>query len=593
MREAQAVARLGSWEWDIPSDTVTWSDELYSLYGIAPQSISLTYATFLNFVHPDDRGGVMRIVSEALEDHQPFAYDHRIVAADGVVRTLHARGQVVCDQSGRPVRMLGTGQDVTEHREVMRRLLESETRLRAIFDSEPQCVKLVDGEGCLITMNPAGLAMLEVDRLEDLAGTELLPFVVPEYRDAFAALHKRVFTGESGTLEFEVEGRRGTRRWLETHAVPLRDGAGTITALLGITRDVTKRKHAELALQESEERYRSLFEGSPLMYFTVDQTGIVRAVNDAAVQQLGYAREVLVGHSVFQVFHPADRAAAQERLAACAAGDPASAGPWEFRKLRRDGRELWVREFPRPIAAGGERLVFIICEDITERRRAQDVVLRSRAQLRDLAARLQAIREEERARIAREIHDEVGQVLTALKIDLAYLEKRLPATSPQVGKKLKDMATLVDDTVQTIHRIATELRPGILDDLGLPSAIRWLGREFAARTGISVHATVTPDELTVRPEQATAAFRILQESLTNVARHAQATEVRVTFRADRRALELVVQDDGVGISEAQVADHASLGLLGMSERAQACGGVLSVIGVPRQGTTLTLFLPLT
>jgi PAS domain S-box-containing protein len=229
---------------------------------------------------------------------------------------------------------------------------------------------------------------------------------------------------------------------------------------------------------------------------------------------------------------------------------------------------------------------------VSERKRAEARLRESREQLRNLAARLQSVREEERAHIAREIHDELGQSLTGLKMDLAWLASRLPEDQPWLREKPQDMRRLIDATIQTVRKIATELRPGILDDLGLTAAIEWQAQEFQARTGIACEFISRLEEFPLERDRSTAIFRIFQETLTNVARHAQATRVSVSLRAHNGSLVLEVRDNGKGVTAEELADPQSLGLLGMRERALLFGGEVSISGQPGAGTTVTAQIPL-
>jgi signal transduction histidine kinase len=216
----------------------------------------------------------------------------------------------------------------------------------------------------------------------------------------------------------------------------------------------------------------------------------------------------------------------------------------------------------------------------------------SEQNLRALAARLQSVREEERSRIAREIHDQLGQALTGLKMDLTWLNARLPAGQKPLAEKVKSMFRLIDDTIQSVRKIASLLRPEVLDQLGLAAAIGWQARDFQARTGIRCKVTLPPDPLAVEQELSTATFRIFQELLTNVARHAGATRVDVSMRADDGRLLLEVQDNGKGIPDAALSGAKSLGLLGMRERAMAFGGSVEFAGVGGKGARVTVVLPL-
>jgi two-component system sensor histidine kinase UhpB len=234
-----------------------------------------------------------------------------------------------------------------------------------------------------------------------------------------------------------------------------------------------------------------------------------------------------------------------------------------------------------------------IQRDITDRHRAAEEIAQSRAELRALAARLESVREEERTRIARELHDELGQALTGLKLDLAWLERRLNRHSQSdLVERCGNLLARFDDVMISVRRIITELRPSVLDQLGLPDAIEWQAQDFAARTGLALELGIDGDCASPRDEVASAAFRMLQEALNNVAKHANATRVRVSLRMESGLLSLEVSDDGRGITDAEVRGSHSLGLLGLRERAIALGGTVTVAAGATGGTSVTLRIPL-
>jgi signal transduction histidine kinase len=215
-------------------------------------------------------------------------------------------------------------------------------------------------------------------------------------------------------------------------------------------------------------------------------------------------------------------------------------------------------------------------------------------QLRDLTTRAETVREEERTGIAREIHDELGQALTALKMDLAWVARRLAAGTLEKdmgAEKLRAMSNMTDDVIQEVRRISAELRPGVLDDLGFVAAAEWQARRFEERTEIACVLRTNASDVALDRDVATAAFRILQEALTNVARHASASEVVVRVEADARQLVLEIVDDGRGISEEEARSRRSLGVLGMRERARRFGGSLEIGRASPRGTRVALTLP--
>lgn len=233
-----------------------------------------------------------------------------------------------------------------------------------------------------------------------------------------------------------------------------------------------------------------------------------------------------------------------------------------------------------------------LAREIADRKRTEDEFRRSTDQLRELSARLQSVREEERTHIARVIHDELGQTLTGLKMDVAWLQRHLDRQQPALLEKTQAMSDLIDTTIQTVRRISSELRPGILDDLGLVATIEWQLQEFQTRSGIQGKLISALEEATLDADGATAAFRIFQEILTNVARHAQATQVEVTLEESASFLTLQVQDNGRGMTESEIHSPKSIGLLGMQERARLRAGEVQFQATPGKGTTVTVRLPL-
>jgi signal transduction histidine kinase len=229
---------------------------------------------------------------------------------------------------------------------------------------------------------------------------------------------------------------------------------------------------------------------------------------------------------------------------------------------------------------------------VPERRRAEDQLRDALSVLHQLTARLMSAREDERARVARAMHDELGQAYTALKMDLSWIDQRLPRSATVLHERTAIMRRLIEDTIVRMRRIATELRPSTLDELGLADAIEWQAQEFEAHTGIHCQVRVPRQELLLDEQQATALFRIFQEALTNVARHAGATEVHARLGKYSNRLTLIVRDNGKGFEEPKGNGEKSLGLLGMRERTLLVSGKFSIRGVPGKGTVVRVSVPL-
>lgn len=348
------------------------------------------------------------------------------------------------------------------------------------------------------------------------------------------------------------------------------------------------------SLRDSEQKFRQLADNIREVFWMIDpKAQRVLYVSPAYEQIWGRTFDGLYPHTrlLLETVHHEDRSrvvAAYESEIANQAGIE-----HEYRIVRPDGtiRWIWDRGFPVRDDTGQIYRVVRITEDITERKRAEEALQHSFEELRALAARLQSVREEERTRVAREIHDELGQALTAIKIDLSSWMRELPPAVKEQSKRAEPIVKLVDQTIQMVRRISTELRPGILDDLGLVAAVEWAAEEFEARTGIKCHLLTPQGEIIIDRERATALFRIFQETLTNVARHAEATRLNVLLVEDDGTFLLEVRDNGRGFTNEQLLARKSLGILGMRERALLLGGELTIKGVPGKGTTVKARIP--
>jgi PAS domain S-box-containing protein len=397
---------------------------------------------------------------------------------------------------------------------------------------------------------------------------------------------------DAGRLHIETAERRldGTPITIEGDYICLYDAEGRITGHFGIQRDITERRRGEEALRFSEDKYAKAFRAAPMRVSigTLAEGRFVE-VNDTFLRDHGFTREEVIGRTSPELglwADPDDR----RRLVEALERD-GEVRDFEFQGQTKDGRIDITSLSAEVIQVGDEPCILAVATNITERRMAEEEIRRSRQELRDLTARLQLVREEERTFIAREIHDELGQALTGLKLDLSWLKSRLRDTD--LLERVQSIVVRIDGTIDSVRRIATQLRPSVLDDLGLVAAIEWQAKEFERRTGIATLLEVQSAHPEVDGLRATTVFRILQETLTNVVRHAEATRVEIALLATAAELTLEVKDNGRGIGDAEITASHSLGLVGIRERAIACGGDLRIQGIAGQGTTLSVRIPLT
>ena len=415
---------------------------------------------------PETARGIMELDRRIMSSGQSMT-DEEIGTAVGETRVYLSTKFPYRDEQGRVIGVIGIARDVTERKRLEQQHAARERHLRTILDSEPECVKTLAADGTLLEMNRAGLAMIEAESPQQVCGQCIYPLVNPEHRPALQALTERVFQGESGTLEFEIVGLKGHRRWLETHAAPLLGDGGQVASLLSVTRDIT-------------ERMRTI----------------------------------------------AEQQASRERLAI-------------------------------------------------------------------LSRQLIAAQESERRHLARELHDEIGQILTAINLNLQLVKSHAPE---QVQPKVADGLQLVSHAIQQVRDLSLNLRPSMLDDFGLRATLEWFLERQRERSSCAFHLETRNDGVELSPDFRTACYRVVQEAVTNVQRHANARNVWVSLVKSTTGVKLSVRDDGrsfdVAAAEQRSARGASMGLLGMRERVELLGGKCAIQSAPDAGTMIQVEIPL-
>jgi PAS domain S-box-containing protein len=351
-----------------------------------------------------------------------------------------------------------------------------------------------------------------------------------------------------------------------------------------------KRGRDEEMLDDVDDSYRSLFQNLPIGVLRSTMDGRFLDSNPACLQMLGCPNlETLLKHNAAEFYANADDRTTWKKIIEVKGF--VRGHEVQFRRL--DGALIWVRISVRAIRDAEGRILCVegTLEDITSEKLAEKELENSRERCLTLSAHLQSVREQERMSIAREIHDEFGQAFSALKMDLSWLEKRISRDRKAMSEKINSMTKLIDTTIQTLQKICAELRPALLDDLGLEAAMEWQGEDFQKRTGIRCELRLATNYGIFHQDFSTVLFRIFQETLMNVARHAGATIVRVSLAEKGGEVALKIQDNGRGITEEQIFSAKSLGIMGMRERVEHWKGKLKISGIPNKGTTVEISFP--
>ncbi len=389
--------------------------------------------------------------------------------------------------------------------------------------------------------------------------------------------------------EFRIVTKDGRIKWIMETVMSITYKGRR--AILGNSMDVTERKEASRRLEELEALESSILDAIPQAVLGLHERRINFA-NHAVKLIFGWHREELIGKSIRMIYRNEEEADRVGRIFYSSL-EHQRTYETEFPCLRKDGTEILCRMKASRI---GEKLrekrIVVTYEDVTAEKKAQEDLKRSREELRNLSTHLQFVREEESTRVARKIHDELGQSLTALQMDLSWLTSHLSTGDKGIREKARSMSDLVDATIESVHNISTELRPSLLDDLGLPAAIEWQSADFQKRSGIRCQADIAGQKSVIDREVATAVFRIFQETLTNIGRHSRATFCKVSLTENEKELCLEVTDNGIGITQWQVDDPRSFGMIGMRERAHLWGGTVYVRNAKPSGTTVKVLIPL-
>lgn len=555
-------------------------------------------------VHPDDLPTALQRWNEAVTQGEPFFDEHRILRHDGEWRWMSVYAVPIRDAHGYVLEWFGMHLDITARK-------RSEEALRAVQAKQQQLLSATPV--VLYTCRPTGdygATFVSQNVTEQLGYTPQeftnhaefwVSRIHPDDRQDVLVGLTKLSEQDQQVREYRFLHKDGTYRWLHDVVRLLRSEDGTPVELVGFQIDVTQRKNAEEALRRSEAFTASVVDNLPNMLFVKDARDLrfVR-LNRAGEQLLGYSERELIGKNDYDFF-PVDEAdffTAKDRevLASKRLVDIHE----EPIKTRHGERLLHTKKIPLSDREGHPQYLLGISEDITDRKFAEDALQakqseleRSQAQLRELTSKLITAQETERRRIARELHDDFTQRLAALAIDLRYLSAPGPESDELGSHRLPRLAEMAEQLATDLQRLAHQLHPSILEHVGLEAAVREHAEEFAARTGLTTEVLVRKVPTFIPLDQATCLYRVLQESLQNVRKHAEATGVLVRLLSTGRGIGLCVHDNGRGFEhKPEVAPGRGLGLTSMAERVKGLQGTFRVKTQPGDGTEIHAWVPL-
>jgi PAS domain S-box-containing protein len=464
-------------------------------------------------------------------------------------------------------------------------------QLSEIFNDFTDALCLIDAQGKVHHSNKAYLSLFGE---KSFRPTNFITNFANDYQTEIIELIKYFFSKRHYEHRFEKESTlsNGKKIWLEFTIASL-ENHKIQNLLLLIIRDITEKKQTEFKLLKSEERYRSVFnQANDAMFvcflnYAKTLSNFVE-VNEVACRTLDYTKEELLDQNPYTVIFNNFEGEVVKIIDKIWLEDHAI---FDTVQVTKTGEKIPAEISSHLIEFNDKPAVLFLSRDVSQREEAERKIKDSGERLRNLALHLQNIREEERTLIAREIHDELGQMLTFLKIQITLIGKKLNYADTILKDKIDSSLKLIDDSIDSIQRISEKLRPNVLDELGIGPAIDWQAKDFSERTGIACDCDLPKEEPLLDKEKTTALFRIFQEALTNVARHANANKVYIILKEYKENLILEIKDNGKGITINQINDSRSLGILGMKERALLFGGTVTIKSSMNSGTTVRVELP--
>jgi PAS domain S-box-containing protein len=487
------------------------------------------------------------------------------------------------------------------------RLIEDQSYYK-IFERTLEAIIITGPDGRVIDANPAAAKMLGYNSPAEMQGNiSVNAYAHPKQRDAiFKELNQHGFI-ENHEVELVRQDGSNIHFIARLSATIIKDNQGRFIRTEVMLTDISEQKKMESSLKEcqvglkqmegslleTQSYLNAIYQGTKIGLAVGDLAGHFITINPAIQQILGYNLDELKQLTIADITYPDDLSGDLLLFQEILEGKRTHY-QIEKRYIHKNGSLIWCLAGVTLILDKNGRPKFAIgtIDDITERKKIEQELIKSKAEITGFAKHLEDVREKERARIASDLHDDLGQRLTALNMDLSWLISRLKFARPDIANRLISMSALLLNTIEATQAISTELRPGILDDLGLSTAIEWQLEEFSKRTGIHYRLSFPPDDLTISPELSILFFRIVQEALTNITRYARATNVNIDLRQENETLNLVINDNGCGITNSDISNPKSFGILGMRERVKSYRGDFSITGKKGKGTRIKIVIPI-
>ena len=580
------AANIGTWEWDVTTGRVRWSRNMESVHGQKPGSFGESFDSFLEGVFVEDRDKVKEAIKLALSGKGVYHNEYRQYRSDGTLGWMEAHGRAIFDADGKPLRMFGVCANTTERRNAQ----DANGLLAAIVASSDDAIVSKTLAGIITSWN-AGAERIFGYTAKETIGQHITLIIPRERRAEEDDILARLRRGEK-IDHFQTVRRHkdGTLIDVSVTISPVRDSSGRVIGASKVARDITAQKRAEKALRESEQRYQIVTDASPIMIWMSGTDKLCYYFNKGWLDFVGHTLEEEVGNGWAAGVHPDDFDRCLQIYESNF--DARRSFKMEYRLRHHSGQYRWILDHgvPRYKPDGTFEGYVGGCLDIHDQKEAAEKI-----RIADDSMRLMRVQDEERRRIAREFHDSAGQTLTVLGLSLAQLVQNAEVIAPGLAKQGKDIEEVVQQLHREIRTTSYLLHPPLLDEAGLKSALNWYVQGIVERSGTTIDLSIADDFGRLPADMELAVFRVVQECLTNIHRHAESKTAYVRVARENGTVCIEVKDEGKGISPERLAEIRSrgsgVGISGMRERLRHFGGELNIENTG-SGTCVIARIPL-
>jgi PAS domain S-box-containing protein len=575
------------------TNEIYFSTQWKNMLGYADNEIENKLEEWEKRVHLDDVTAVHAEINKHLEGLTPFySSEHRLLCKDGTYKWVLDRGKVMqFDNEGKPLRFIGTHKDISDRKEKELQLAYERFLLDSLMDFTPESIFFKDLDSKFIRANKTAAINLGCKEVSEIIGKSDFDFYDKELaEECFQTEQEIIRTGIPYHAEEYRQSKNGPKNWGITRKMPLLDPEGKIVGTFGMSVNINEIKKAGDALRESEEYTKSILQAIPDLIFIMDSDAAFLDYRTSSDEMLAFPKEFFLQKSVLEVFPNKLGVKFRDAIKTVIETQQKLTIEYDLDANNIYGNyECYLYPF------SNQRVIAIV-HNVTIQKQNEEELRISRNQLKNFAAHLQDVREEERVLLAREIHDDLGQILVALKIDIGIFKQQVlkninETALADVQVQIDKIYNLVDKTIKTTRKIMTGLRPEVLELVGFQESVRLYIEEFKDRYKLTCKCHCPENEVSVDPEKSIALFRILQEALTNIAKHANATEIEVSLEVVDNQLNMRIADNGVGLDQNKEARQDSYGLIGMKERVYLLDGKLSITSAPGEGTVVFVEMP--